>query len=151
MFKVNNKTTKTKTPEWRQRRHSGVFIVNFKKISHLFLMFLLTLNKYLLAGLTLHIGFNTCYNLWVFRNIHVAYFVFRFIQSKFPDQDKNSWFTIASLFSRTYFLKYPEKRQWKTLSHFFHSNCISICFSFLFKFLTMLGSVKCKSTYWKKI
>ena len=99
-------------------------------------MFLLTLNQYLLAGLTLHIGFNTCYNLRVFQNNHVACVVFRFIQSKFPNQDKNSWFTIASLFSRTYFLKYPEERQWKTLSHFFHSNCISICFS-LFKFLSM--------------
>ena len=33
---------------------SGVFIVNFKHISHLFLMFLLlTLDKYMLAGLLL--------------------------------------------------------------------------------------------------
>ena len=41
MFKV-----KIKTPERRQARRSGVFIINFKHISHLFLMFLqLTLNK----------------------------------------------------------------------------------------------------------
>ena len=34
------------TPEWRQWRGSGVFIVNFEHISHLFLMILLsTLNK----------------------------------------------------------------------------------------------------------
>ena len=31
----------TKTRERRQRRHSGVFIVNFESISHLFLAFLL--------------------------------------------------------------------------------------------------------------
>ena len=35
-----------KTPERHQRRRSGVFIVNFEHISHLFLVFLLlTLNK----------------------------------------------------------------------------------------------------------
>ena len=35
-----------KTPERRQWRRSGVFIVNFEHISHLFLVFLfLTLNK----------------------------------------------------------------------------------------------------------
>ena len=33
MFKVNNKSTRTTS--------SGVFIVNFKEISHLFLVFLL--------------------------------------------------------------------------------------------------------------
>ena len=43
MFKVNNKATRTT---------SGVFIVNFDHISHLFLVFLwLTLNKYVLAEL----------------------------------------------------------------------------------------------------
>ena len=51
MFKVNNRNTKTrckiclkltiKTPEWRQWRRSGVFIVNFEDISHLVLVFLL--------------------------------------------------------------------------------------------------------------
>ena len=47
MFKVNNKNTIT-TPECR----SGVFIVNFEHISHLFLVFLLlTLNMQTLAGL----------------------------------------------------------------------------------------------------
>ena len=55
MFKVNNRNTRTrcqvcskltiKTPEWRQWRRSGFFIVNSEHISHLVLMFLLsTLN-----------------------------------------------------------------------------------------------------------
>ena len=51
LFKVHNKNTRKiceiclkltiKTPEWRYWRCSGVFIVNFEHISHLFLMFLL--------------------------------------------------------------------------------------------------------------
>ena len=51
MLKVNNRNTRTrceicskltiKTPERRQWRRSGVFIVNFEHISHLVLMFLL--------------------------------------------------------------------------------------------------------------
>ena len=51
MFKVNNINTRTrreicsqltiKTPERRQWRRSGVFIVNFEHILHLVLMFLL--------------------------------------------------------------------------------------------------------------
>ena len=51
LFKVNNRNTRTKceiyskltikTPERRQWRHSGVFIVNFEHISHLILVFLL--------------------------------------------------------------------------------------------------------------
>ena len=56
MFKVNNRNTRKryeifpkltiKTLEQRQRRRSGIFIVNFENISHLFLVFLLlTLNK----------------------------------------------------------------------------------------------------------
>ena len=56
MFKVNNRNTRTrceicskltiKTPELRQWRSSGVFIVNFEHISHLVLVFLLlTLSK----------------------------------------------------------------------------------------------------------
>ena len=41
------------TPEQYHWRHSGVFIVNFEHISHLFLMFLLlTLNKLMLPGLS---------------------------------------------------------------------------------------------------
>ena len=50
-FKINNKNTRKKckicseltmrTPECRQGRHSGIFIVNFEHISHLFLVFLL--------------------------------------------------------------------------------------------------------------
>ena len=40
MFKVNNKDTK------RQWRRSGIFIVNYERISHLVLVFLLlTLSK----------------------------------------------------------------------------------------------------------
>ena len=55
LFKVNDGNTRksceicskltTKTPEERQWRHSGVFIVNFEHISHLFLVLLLTLNR----------------------------------------------------------------------------------------------------------
>ena len=49
MFKVNHKNTRTttiKAPEQRRRRRSGVFIVNFEHISHLFLVYLLlTLKK----------------------------------------------------------------------------------------------------------
>ena len=51
LFKVNNRNTRARceicskltinTPERRQWRRSGVFIVNFKHISHLFLVFLL--------------------------------------------------------------------------------------------------------------
>ena len=50
MFKVNNRKTRTrweifsklaiKTPEQRQWRCSGVFIVNFEHVSHLFLVFI---------------------------------------------------------------------------------------------------------------
>ena len=56
LFKVNNRNTRTRceicskltinTPERRQWRRSGVFIVNFEHISHLALVFLLLiLNK----------------------------------------------------------------------------------------------------------
>ena len=52
LLKVKNRNTRTscekkcsklkrKTPEWRQWRRSGVFIVNFEHISHLVLVFLL--------------------------------------------------------------------------------------------------------------
>ena len=42
---------KIKTPERRQWRRSGVFIVIFEQVSHLFLVFLLlNLNKQMLAG-----------------------------------------------------------------------------------------------------
>ena len=51
LFKVNNRNTRTRceicskltinTPERRQWRRSGVFIVNFEHISHLVLVFLL--------------------------------------------------------------------------------------------------------------
>ena len=60
LFKVKNRNTRKKceiflkliikTPEQRRWRRSGVFIVNFENISHLFLLFLLlTLNKQMLA------------------------------------------------------------------------------------------------------
>ena len=46
MFIINNKDTRR-----RHRRLSAVFVVNFERISHLFLVFLLlTLKKYLLTG-----------------------------------------------------------------------------------------------------
>ena len=51
MFKVNNRNTRTgceicsklttKIPERRQRRRSGIFVVNFDHISHPVLVFLL--------------------------------------------------------------------------------------------------------------
>ena len=61
VFKVNNRNYRTscevcseltiKAPERRQWRRSGVFIVNFKHISHLVLVFLLiTLSRYMPAG-----------------------------------------------------------------------------------------------------
>ena len=55
LFKVNNRNTRTrceicskltiKTPERRHWRRSGVFIVNFEHISHLVLVFWLTLSR----------------------------------------------------------------------------------------------------------
>ena len=56
LFKVNDKTTRKaceicskliiKTPKRRYWRRSGVFIINFEHISHLFLVFLLlTFNR----------------------------------------------------------------------------------------------------------
>ena len=65
LFKVNKRYTRknceicskliTKTPEWRHWRRSGVFIVNFEHISHLFLVYLLlTLNMEMLAGTVLN-------------------------------------------------------------------------------------------------
>ena len=61
LLKVNNRNTRTRceicskltinTPEQRQLRLSGVFIVNSEHISHLILMFLLlSLNMQLPAG-----------------------------------------------------------------------------------------------------
>ena len=55
LLKINNRNTRIrgeicskltiKTPEWRQWRYYGVFIVNFEHISHFALFFmLLTLN-----------------------------------------------------------------------------------------------------------
>ena len=51
LFKVNNRNTREmceicsklirKTPEWRQWRLSGVFVINFEYISHLVSLFLL--------------------------------------------------------------------------------------------------------------
>ena len=61
LFKFNNRNTRKrcemcskltiKTPERCHWRHSGVSIVNFERISHLFLVFLLlNLNKKMLPG-----------------------------------------------------------------------------------------------------
>ena len=51
MCEICSKLT-IKTPERRHRRLSGVFIVNVEQISHVVLVFLLlTLNKYMPAGL----------------------------------------------------------------------------------------------------
>ena len=74
LFKVNSRIRSKicskltiKTPEQCQWRHSGVFIVNFEHILHLFLVFLLlTLNMQLLAGLWGRIEVSVeCGNLWV--------------------------------------------------------------------------------------
>ena len=65
LFKVNNRNARKsceicskltiKTPERRSWRRSGVFIVNFEHILHLFLVFLSsTLNKLMLAGRSLN-------------------------------------------------------------------------------------------------
>ena len=73
LFKVKNGNKKKcercskltiKTPIRRQWRRSGVFIVNFKHISHLFLLFVLfTLSKLMLAGMRFnennHRGWNS--------------------------------------------------------------------------------------------
>ena len=70
LFNINNRNNRkryeiclkltTKAPEWRQWRRSGVFIVNFERISHLFLMFLLLiLNKLMMAGSRHKIGKKT--------------------------------------------------------------------------------------------
>ena len=78
MFKVNNINTRKrckicsmltiKTSEWRHWRWSGIFIVNFEHISHLFLVFLLsTFNKYMLARLCLPVSssvFRTLSNIY---------------------------------------------------------------------------------------
>ena len=54
MCEISSKLT-IKTPERRQWRPSGVFIVKFEQISHAALLFLLlTLNKYMLAGKSLN-------------------------------------------------------------------------------------------------
>ena len=61
MFEVNNENTRArceiyskliiKTPKRRQWRRSGVFLVNFKHISHFFLVsLLLTLSRQMPAG-----------------------------------------------------------------------------------------------------
>ena len=71
LFVVNNRNTRKwcdirsklmiKSPERRQWRLSGVFIVNFKHISHLFLEFLLlTMNKQILTGHVLLVILESC-------------------------------------------------------------------------------------------
>ena len=73
MFKVDNRNTKRKceicskltikTPERRQWRRSGVFIVNFEQISHLVLVFLL---------LTLKIKSRKIFNMYEIRLLQNA-------------------------------------------------------------------------------
>ena len=69
LLKVNNRNTRKrceicseltiKSPERRQWRRSDVFIVNFEHISHLFLVFLLSvLNMQMLAGVFIFGTFN---------------------------------------------------------------------------------------------
>ena len=67
LFKVNNKNTRKrficskltiKTAKWRQWRRSGVFIANFERISHLFLMFICWVWAEYLLGLHCHIFFS---------------------------------------------------------------------------------------------
>ena len=81
MFKVNNRNTRTrceicskltiKTPERRQWRRSGVFIVNFEHISYLALVFLLlTLNRLMPAGVAL---VKSCKNKNNKQNLQVGY------------------------------------------------------------------------------
>ena len=49
--KIKIKSLTIKTPEWRQWRRSGVFIVNFEHILNLSAVFLLlTLNRLMLVG-----------------------------------------------------------------------------------------------------
>ena len=74
MFKVNKRYTRKrceicskltiKTPERRQWRHSGVFVINFEHISQFFLVYLLlTLNKEMLAGVCVLNEFFPTHNL----------------------------------------------------------------------------------------
>ena len=66
MSKICSKLT-IKTPE-RRRRHSNVFIVNFEQMSQIVLVFLLlTLNKYMPAGVVLAISSANIY-LFKFTN-----------------------------------------------------------------------------------
>ena len=80
MFKVYNKNTRTrceicseltiKTPERRQWRHSGVFIVNFEHISYLVLMFLL-LSRLMPAGCKQVVGKTATLNICKFiKRVH---------------------------------------------------------------------------------
>ena len=68
LLNVNNRNTRTrceicskltiKTPVRRYWRRSGVFVVKFKPISHLVLVFLLlTLNRYMPTGMTTFVDF----------------------------------------------------------------------------------------------
>ena len=59
-----------KTPEWRHWRRSGIFIVISQNVSHMVLVFpLLTLNKYMLTGLMLHLLYCFQFELFTFRHI----------------------------------------------------------------------------------
>ena len=73
LFKVNNKDTREtcktcskltlKTPERRHWNRSGVFIVNFEHISHLFLVFLLFISCWIKPLTTFIFCFNSVANV----------------------------------------------------------------------------------------
>ena len=74
MFKVNNRNTRRrceicskltiKVSERRQSRCSGVFIVNFKHISHLVLVFLLLIDFHMKISCRFEISFRSKLSIW---------------------------------------------------------------------------------------
>ena len=79
MFKVN-----INTPERRQWRRSGVFIVNFEHIPHVVLVFLLlTFNKYLAAEMS---KYGMC-NGDIFKIMKVVFPYFYHIKNRFGDTE----------------------------------------------------------------
>ena len=62
-----------KTPEWRHWRRFGGFSFNFEQISHIFMVFLLTLNKYMPAAYTETLRSTKFCLLTIFRHVTEAY------------------------------------------------------------------------------
>ena len=120
LLKVNNRNTRKrceicskltiKTPEQRQWRRCGVFIVNFKLISHLVLAFLLwTLNMQFPA-------WNKCCNNNIAKYLNVAIVKYQNhikIQYLLPNMDKNKCKAIK--LNRTQFNSCSHENQIKTL------------------------------------